>query len=271
MTEQSARWRTAITDARSRELRIRGYNLTDLMQHSTFGAVMYLLLRGELPSANHERMMNTLLITVCDHGIAPSEAVTRVVAACGVPMQASVAAGLLTFGDVHGGAGQEFARLIQAWVEDARSQGLGLAEYADRLVAARRKEKKRIDGYGHPLHPEGDPRVAKLRELGAQWQVSGDHVAMADDIERAIFRATGRPIPLNIDGIIAALVSDMGFDWRLARAFVFISRTIGLTAHAYEEMAREPGWRVVATDDEVVYDGPAPRSLPATAAESRVR
>jgi citrate synthase len=256
------RWRTAITKASAQEIRVRGYDLVDLIEHVDFGSVIHLLFKGELPTPDQARMMNALLVAICDHAIAPSEAVSRVVAACGVPLQVAVAAGMLTIGDVHGGAGQEFARKIQEWVAEARARGIDRARYADELVAAHRKERKRIDGYGHPLHPQVDPRVTKLLALADRWKVAGEHVALAREIEAAITRATKRAIPLNIDGAVAAIVSDMGFDWRLARSFVFLSRAAGLTAHAHEEMAREAGWRVVATDDEVEYDGPPPRRLP---------
>lgn len=258
------RWRTAITDASAQAIRVRGYDLTELIERVDFASVIYLLFKGELPDPNQARMMNALLVAICDHGIAPSEAVTRVVAACGVPLQTAVAAGMLTIGDIHGGAGQEFARRIQEWVRDARARAVPFPRYADELVASHRAAKRRIDGYGHPLHPEVDPRVTKLLELGERWKVSADHVTLAREVEAAITRATGRAIPLNVDGAVAAIVSDMGFDWRLARSFVFLSRAPGLTAHAYEETSREAGWRVVAADDEVTYDGPPPRPVPGT-------
>src|SRR5512132_3213444 len=121
------RWRTAITKASAQEIRVRGYDLVELIEHVDFGSVIHLLFKGELPTPDQARMMNALLVAICDHAIAPSEAVSRVVAACGVPLQVAVAAGMLTIGDVHGGAGQEFARKIQAWVADARARGIDRA------------------------------------------------------------------------------------------------------------------------------------------------
>ena len=72
----------------------------------------------------------------------------------------------------------------------------------------------------------------------------------------------GRSLPLNVDGAIAALLLEMGMDWRLGKAFFLISRAAGLSAHyLHEQVTREPPFKA-ASPDEVVYDGPPPRPLP---------
>ncbi|MEE9151691.1 MAG: citrate/2-methylcitrate synthase, partial [Thermoplasmata archaeon] len=69
-----------------------------------------------------------------------------------------------------------------------------------------------------------------------------------------------RELPINVDGCIAALISDMGFDSRLGKAFFLIGRAAGLTAQVYEEISREKPMRRLWSAD-VEYDGPEERSL----------
>jgi len=64
---------------------------------------------------------------------------------------------------------------------------------------------------------------------------------------------------LNVDGAIAAIISDMGFDWRIGKGFFIVSRTPGLVAHAYEQLYYDKPYKA-ARWDEVVYTGPAERA-----------
>jgi citrate synthase len=63
-----------------------------------------------------------------------------------------------------------------------------------------------------------------------------------------------------VDGAIAAVISDMGFDWRLGKGFFIISRTVGLIAHAYEENTRQKPMRNLGISD-YFYDGPPPKQV----------
>ncbi|MGY6271361.1 citryl-CoA lyase [Achromobacter denitrificans] len=254
MAEQRKYWKTSIAEATDEGMIIRGYDvLEDLVGKIDFGALVYLLYKGELPQGNESKMINALFICSAEHGISPSSTVTRFVQAAGVPIQCAIAAGAMMFGDVHGGAGQEFSRLIQQLVAD--SAGKDFDQVAHQFVRAH----KRIDGYGHPQHPSGDPRGKVLFDLAQRYGLAGEHIRMARAIERALVEKTGRPLLANIDAAIGAIISDMGFDWRVARAFIVVPRTAGLFAHAAEEQVREPGWRQI-TLDQIEYDGPARRT-----------
>ncbi|MBI4474078.1 MAG: citryl-CoA lyase, partial [Acidobacteria bacterium] len=69
-------------------------------------------------------------------------------------------------------------------------------------------------------------------------------------------------LPLNIDGAIAGIISDIGISWHYGKSFFIISRVVGLAAHAVEEVTRERPFRAIDLSD-VQYDGPAERKLPA--------
>ena len=258
MTDKSTpkEWRTSIAEATPDGVSVRGYDVvSQLIGKIDFGEMVYLLLKGELPKGNESKMINALFVSCAEHGISPSSTVSRFIQAAGVPIQVGVAAGVMMFGDIHGGAGQEFCRNVQELVQLARERGVEPDAVAEEFV----RNHKRLDGFGHPQHPAGDPRAPALFRLAREYGIAGEHVAMAEALERALEKRARRRIGANIDAALGAIAADMGFDWRVARAFIVIPRTAGLFAHCLEEMKREPGWRQI-TLDKIEYDGPARRT-----------
>src|SRR5947208_8652951 len=130
-------WRTAIVDAGPNHIRVRGHDVLDLMQRSTFTDVIFLLHHDRLPTPQERRLVDAILIGVADHGAgAPSCAVARIAASGNRQSPAAaIAAGVLTIGDEHGGAGSGCMELIIAGLEEARRDGLSLEAVADRRVA----------------------------------------------------------------------------------------------------------------------------------------
>jgi len=250
-------WRTSIASAEGDSICVRGYDLLDLMSNVDFVSAAYLVFQGNLPSEAHRKMFNAMLISAVDHGISPSATVARFIAGAGSPIQASVAGALLTYGDIHAGAGEEMCRLLEDAVgaielgADARSQ-------ARELVARARATKTPLPGFGHPQHPDGDPRVPVLIGIARDLDLVGPHLEFALLLEDALEAELGRRIAMNIDGILSGIQCDMGFTWRHSRPLAMMSRIVGLSAHAIEESLREKGWRQLAPED-IRYDGPTGR------------
>jgi citrate synthase len=252
----SKEWRTSIAEATADGVQVRGYDVvSQLIGKIDFGEMVYLLLKGELPRGNEGKMINALFVSCAEHGISPSSTVSRFIQSAGVPIQVGVAAGVMMFGDIHGGAGQEFSRNIQDLVRQSKENQLSADSIAEEFV----RTHKRLDGFGHPQHPGGDPRTPVLFQLARDYSIAGEHVAMTEALERALEKRARRRIAANIDAALGAISADMGFDWRVARAFIVVPRTAGLFAHCLEEMSREPGWRQI-TLDKIEYDGPGPRT-----------
>ncbi|GAA1936421.1 citryl-CoA lyase [Nocardioides hwasunensis] len=259
------RWRTKITDASAEGVRIRGYDLSELSRSVDFASTFYLLTVGELPTEAQGKALNALMISACDRGITPSSAISRTVASCGAPLQAAVAAGILTFGDVQGGVGIEMGRgLLRATaglegsVTHDSSEARAAAEaFVDHYEAL----GQRIPGYGQPLHPDGDPRARRLIEYAFDLGVDGTALAVGLAAEVVIAERKGRPIPMNVDGAIACVAIDIGMPPDIIRAINFVARAAGLSAHVLEEMETSTSFRLLATDDEVAYEGTGPRSI----------
>jgi len=254
-------WKTAISKVEPNKIVVRGYNLMDLIGRYSYAGLTYLLWRGELPTDEQSRMMDALFCVCLEHSLnSPSVDAVRFVASCGVPLQSAVSAGVSAFGDWHGGTIEDSAKLLQTSVKEANERKRSLQLTAEELVEGYSQAQKKLPGYGHPTHT-ADPRTKKLLEIARQTRLSGQHVQLAELIEPLTTKYFGRKLILNVDGCIAAIISDMGFDWRIGKGFFIVSRTPGLIAHAYEQMNNEKPYKV-ARWDEVVYTGPAERKAP---------
>jgi len=254
-------WKTAISKVEPNKIVVRGYNLMDLIGRYSYAGLTYLLWRGELPSHEQSRMMEALLSVCLEHSLnAPSVDAVRFVASCGVPLQTAVSAGVAAFGDWHGGTIEQAAKLLQDEVKAARADGRSLRTMAENLVSGYSQRKEKLPGYGHPTHT-ADPRTKKLLEVANETKIRGPHVDLAEIIESLTDTYFQRHLILNVDGCIAAIISDMGFDWRIGKGFFIVSRTPGLVAHAYEQLYYDKPYKA-ARWDEVTYTGRAERRVP---------
>jgi citrate synthase len=260
MSATRDRWRTAIAYGDQQAVVLRGYDLQELVGKVSFAEAWLLLATGELPPPGHAKLLDAMMVSVLDHGIVPSSIVTRYLASAGTPIQAAVAGGVLAFGDTYGGACEQLGEQLAAHVPQVRAGRETREEAADAIVAHFVALRRKVPGYGHALHPEGDPRVPRLYRIADANGVTGEHSRLAFEVQEALHRATGRKLPMNQDGALGALGLDMGLDWRLLRALAFMPRSAGLAVHALEEMTREAGWRHVP-DEEITYDGPPRRPL----------
>lgn len=255
------KWTTKITKVEPNHLVTRGYRQEDLIGNVPYPHVVYLLLKGELPSEEHGKMMDAILTACIDHGVTPpSSMASRVVASGGVPLPTAVAAGVLSIGDAHGGAIEKGAKFLQEGVSRMKDEGKSVDEIAKILVTESREKKKRILGFGHRVHTS-DPRTKRLFSLADELKIAGDNIALSKAIGRELEAQTGKNLPINVDGAIAAISSDMGFDWRLGKAFFLLGRVAGLTAQVYEEQTEQKPMRKMFTV-ESEYDGPKERDLP---------
>ena len=254
------KWSSKITKVEPNHLVTRGYRQEDLIGNVPYPHVVYLLLRGEVPSKEYGIMMYAILTACIDHGFTPpSSMASRVVASGGVPLPTAVATGRLSIGDAHGGAIEKGARFLQEGISRKKEEEKSTEETARILVEESREQKKRILGFGHRVHTS-DPRTKRLFSLAGDLGVAGDHIALSKAIEKELEEQTGKKLPINVDGAIAAIISDMDFDWRLGKAFFLLGRVAGLTAHVYEEQKEQKPMRKMF-DIDCEYDGPEEKEI----------
>ena len=257
LAEAQAWWNTGIIDIHPGQIGVRGYPIQDLIGKISFPQMIWLMLRGELPTAAQGKLLEAALVASVDHGPhAPSIAIARIAATTGIGLNNAMASAINVLGDVHGGAGQQCMELYQAVAEHPRS-ATDLAGAVDAIldgfVAA---NGKIIPGFGHRFHPI-DPRCAPLfalvEEARRAGAVDGRYAEIGRAVEAGIQRRTGKPIPMNIDGVTAVIFSELGFPAPLGRGLFILSRSVGILSHAWEEMSR--GSRM---------KGPMPKSIPYT-------
>lgn len=242
------KWKTSISGIVDGETLIHGYKITDLIDKVSFTEAIFLELKGEIPTEAEKAMLDGILISCIDNGMGPPSVTNaRNSASAGNPMQASVAAGVLGVGEFHGGAIEECARLLQ----------MGLT--AEKLVEKVISSGDRIPGFGHKVYTE-DPRAKQIFSKAKDLGFFGEHCELAVAVEKVLEEKKGKKIPINVDGAIAAVVSDMGFDWKLGKGFFLIGRVVGLIAHIHEEILREKPYRRISSE-EIEYDGEPAREL----------
>jgi citrate synthase len=258
-------WKTAITHIERNRILIRGYHVDEMMGRVSFAEAIYLLLMGDLPTPAIGKMIAAILVSSVDHGATPpSTVVARNVATTGAPLRAGVAAGVLAFGAYHGGDVEACMRMLDSGLEDIR-RGSSLQDAAQRLIDGCLAEGQRPPGFGHRLHTR-DPRAVRLMQLAMDLELDAEHIGLMRMIERLLESRTGpqgEAMPMNVDGAIAAVCSDLGLDYEFGNALFIISRVPGLIAHAHEERLRNSPMRQIDPTDHV-YDGPSERRLPET-------
>ncbi len=143
--------------------------------------------------------------------------------------------------------------MIAAGLAAGTRDGLAADAAARRVVEEAVAAKRRLPGLGHRVHTT-DPRVKVLFDMARAEGVAGDGIAFMEALE-AEARTRIKPLPMNIDGALAAILHDMGFAPPAGRFLFIIGRVAGLTAEVAEEYAREKPMRIKF---KVEYDGPPP-------------
>lgn len=261
-------WRTSIIDMAPGSIRYSGYPIQELIGRVGFAQMIWLMTRGELPSEGEARLLDAALVAAVDHGPqAPSIAIARMAATCGVGLNNAMASAVNVLGDVHGGAGEQAVEMYAGIAQRLdRGEDLRAASSAG-LDEAIARHGKFVSGFGHRFHPI-DPRAPRLLELvdeaARAGVVSGRfaHIGRAVEEELAA-RKNGKRIPMNIDGATAVIYAELGFPAALARGLFCLSRSVGILAHAWEQ-TRQGGRNKGPIPREYIwsYDGPAQRAVP---------
>ncbi len=255
-------WKTAITKIEPNKVAVRGYRIDELMGRISFGEMVYLVLKGELPTPAVGRLVDAMLVSSVDHGVTPPSALAaRTIASGGAPLTTAIAGGIMAINRHHGGAIEDCMKILLDAVAYKREKGLDALTAAREKMAEFRAKKIRVPGYGHRIHTD-DPRTKRLFALAEEAGVAGEYIEMGQALRQAMHESLGKDLPMNVDGAIAAVLCELGFPPELGNGFFAISRAVGLTAQVYEEMTRERPMRQIDPKAHE-YDGPPERSLEA--------
>ncbi|MDO8473973.1 MAG: citryl-CoA lyase [bacterium] len=219
------KFKTKISETKDGKHLVRGHDLIDLIKTRTFVEVIFLLLRGVLPNEKEKVLFDVMLVASVENGIeAPSVYVPRIVAASGNNAHVALAAGMLSIGEKHGGAAEEAAQFFKDH-EDEKAVDI-IEEHRNDI----------IPGFGHKIYKEEDPRAKALYEKAKELDFSCRYFDLAYQIGKELASKKGKELPLNIDGAIACIMLELGFDVKLGKSLFLISRIVGMSAHVLEEM-----------------------------------
>ncbi len=267
VSDASAWWDTSIIDIHPGKIAIRGYPVEQLIGRVRFPEMIWLMLRGELPTAAQAELLEAALVPGVDHGPhAPSIAISRMAVTCGLPVNGAMASAINVLDDIHGGAGQQCMERYRE-IDALAGESGDLAEAAATVLERHRAAGEKImPGFGHRFHPI-DPRVAPLYELLRRAEtdgaIGGRYARIGRAVEAALVAHKGKTIPMNIDGITAVIFCELGFEPELGRGLFILSRSVGILAHAWEQKQR--GRRIMGPMPPTIpyrYSGPARRDLP---------
>jgi citrate synthase len=267
LADASAWWTTAIVDIHPGSIAMRGYPIEQLIGNVSFPAMVWLLLRGELPAPEEAALLEAAMVASVDHGPhAPSIAVSRMAVTCGLPVNGAMASAINVLDDVHGGAGQQCMQLYREIVAEAGGDADPSKAVDTVLQRWRAAGTKFFPGFGHRFHPL-DPRAPRLFALvdaaQAKGVVPGHFARIGRAVEAALGKGRSRPIPMNIDGVTAVIYSELGFAPELGRGIFVLSRAVGILAHAWEQ--KQQGGRIKGPMPPAVpyrYNGTARRAVP---------
>jgi len=256
-------WSTSLTSIEPNKILVRGYPIDELMARVSFADAVYLLLTGDLPSPAISRLIDAMLVSFIDHGATPPPTLSaRNAATTGASIRGAVAAGVLGFGRHYGGdilaCRQRLDEGLAPW-RDGMPMNEAASQEVDRLVQANDIPPP---GFGHRYH-RTDPRATRLLQIAHELEVDHQYAQFLRALELALAHHPAlqdRPLPVNVDGAIAAITGDLGLAPEVADALLIISRVPGLAAHVLEEQRRESPMRVIDPTAHR-YDGPSERRL----------
>ncbi len=227
-----------------------------------FGNLIYRAVTGEEEvDAKRGKMIETIVTACVDHGVTPPSAQAGVVAASVRANYAmSLCSGVGAITDVHGGAGRKAAQFFQKVVAKTEAEDMPLEKATAAVIREYKESKQRIQGLGHRVHSQ-DPRRDVLWSRSKEYGLAGKCTEVSEIVTDIFKEVSGKNLPINVDGVIGAIVADMGVDIDLAKALFVYGRVAGLSAHYFEEISSQRPMRKIIFAD-AVYEGKDDRNYP---------
>ncbi len=178
------------------------------------------------------RAMDVLFMLHADHEQNCSTTTMRIVGSAHAdPYACAAAACAGLYGPRHGGANEQVVRMLTT---------IGSVENVDVFIRAVKEGHGRIQGFGHRVYKNYDPRATIMREIAYEvFKVTGknplldialklEEVALADE-----YFTTRRLYP-NVDFYSGLIYEAMGFPAEMFTVLFAIARTAGWVAHWVE-------------------------------------
>lgn len=227
--------------------------LSKITGDEDFSTILFLVFTGK-PAVNEKqaKLLEAMVTACVDHGVTPPSAQATIIASSvRASYEVCIAQGVGAITDVHGGAGAKAAVFFRECAKSSVDIKTVIDDYS--------RQKKRIPGLGHRVH-NNDPRRDVLWKLAQESGIAGQNVGFSKNITADFKKVTGKDLPINVDGVIGAIIADFNLDVSTAKVIFILGRVAGLSAHHYEELTR-PQMRQI-NFAECVYKGASERAVP---------
>lgn len=197
----------------------------EVSQSKTFTQMVFELLTEREPNESETKLLDLILNLSIDHGpSSPSGVETVKAAAEGKSMSESLAAGVLQINERHGGAGEPLMEILYKLKESKESDESKVKQLVEEYL----KEGKRIPGLGHRVYKDLDPRAQLIMNTAVENGIGEEYVKIVKELRDELEKQSGKSLPVNIDGAIAAVFCGFGLDPKIGIAIFLIARTPGL-------------------------------------------
>lgn len=212
-----------IDDDETKPAVFAGRDHLEMAQESSFTQMIFEMLTERKPTDAEVKLLDLILNLSADHGPNAPSAVAAIEATKeGKTMGESVGAGMAAIGDRHGGAGGPLMEILYKVQE-----GVSVEDVIKESLA----EGKRIPGMGHRVYKDLDPRAQLIMDTAVENGIGEEFVKNVNAIRDELEKQSGKSLPVNIDGAIAAVFCGFGLKPELGIAVFIIARAPGLCSH----------------------------------------
>ena len=171
-------------------------------------------------------VIRAALVLCADHELNVSAFTARCAASSGTHPYGVVIAALSAFeGPRHGGAGRRVEAMLAAMRQERA---------LSRAIAARVRRGETLEGFGHPLYRDGDPRARVMLEMLDDWSGSAERRFLREFARAAEEIIGERP---NMDFALAAITRVLRLPEASPMILFAIGRTVGWIGQALEQYA----------------------------------
>jgi citrate synthase len=217
------------------------------------GANFLYLMRGEEPSEEEGRILDTCLLLHAEHGFNASTFTARVVASTFSTCYSSISAAIGALaGFLHGGANERVMQMVEE---------IGSPDKMDSWLDQALQEHRKVMGMGHRVYKAKDPRAVIMEKMLAELSdKKGNHYLddFLHQLEKSFrnrMEEKGKPIYPNVDFFSGAVYTLLGIPPYLFTPIFAAARSAGWLAHILEQRKDNRLFRPRA-----LYVGPVPRT-----------
>ncbi len=206
-------------------------------------------LKGEKPSADTARLIDTDLILHAEHGSNASSFTARVVIGTEANLHAAITAAVAALsGPAHGGAAEDVMRMALE---------IGDPANVPAFVAKKRAAKEAITGFGHRVYRTEDPRARHMREGVRKLSIERGEprwYAILDALVQAMAPYARHGVNVNVDFYSGAVYYLLGVPSDLFVPIFAIGRVPGWVVQCLEQHDNN-----ILIRPLTLYSGPAAR------------